>query len=46
MGVHTPRRIGRIRDSETGPDRFLYLLTDEADGELYRLEPAADRGPA
>jgi glucose/arabinose dehydrogenase len=38
--------IGRIRDVETGPDGFLYLLTDEADGELYRLEPAADRDPA
>ena len=38
--------IGRIRDVETGPDGFLYLLTDEADGELYRLEPAADRDSA
>ena len=33
--------IGRIRDVEVGPDDFLYLLTDEADGGLYRLEPAA-----
>jgi glucose/arabinose dehydrogenase len=33
--------IGRIRDVETGPDGFLYLLTDESDGGLYRLEPAA-----
>ena len=32
--------IGRIRDVETGPDGFLYLLTDESDGALYRLEPA------
>ena len=32
--------IGRIRDVETGPDGFLYLLTDESDGGLYRLEPA------
>jgi aldose sugar dehydrogenase len=38
--------IGRIRDVETGPDGFLYLLTDERDGGLYRLEPAADRDPA
>jgi glucose/arabinose dehydrogenase len=38
--------IGRIRDVEVGPDGFLYLLTDEADGELYRLRPAADRDPA
>jgi glucose/arabinose dehydrogenase len=34
--------IGRIRDVEVGPDGFLYLLTDESDGALYRLEPAAD----
>jgi glucose/arabinose dehydrogenase len=32
--------IGRIRDVEVGPDDFLYLLTDEGDGGLYRLEPA------
>jgi glucose/arabinose dehydrogenase len=38
--------IGRIRDVETGPDGFLYLLTDEGNGGLYRLQPAADRGPA
>ena len=38
--------IGRIRDVETGPDGFLYLLTDERDGALYRLEPAAGRDPA
>jgi glucose/arabinose dehydrogenase len=32
--------IGRIRDVEVGPDGYLYLLTDESDGGLYRLEPA------
>jgi glucose/arabinose dehydrogenase len=33
--------LGRIRDVATGPDGFLYLLTDDAsDGALYRLEPA------
>lgn len=32
--------IGRIRDVEVSPDGFLYLLTDESDGALYRLEPA------
>jgi aldose sugar dehydrogenase len=32
--------IGRIRDVEVGPDGYLYLLTDEPDGGLYRLEPA------
>ena len=32
--------LGRIRDVRTGPDGFLYLLTDEDNGGLYRLEPA------
>jgi aldose sugar dehydrogenase len=32
--------IGRVRDVEVGPGDFLYLLTDEGDGGLYRLEPA------
>jgi glucose/arabinose dehydrogenase len=38
--------IGRIRDVEVGPDGFLYLLTDETDGGLYRLEPAPGQDPA
>lgn len=29
----------RIRDVRNGPDGYLYLLTDEDDGELLRLEP-------
>ena len=33
--------LGRIRDVEVGPDGLLYLLTDEGDDGLYRLEPAA-----
>jgi aldose sugar dehydrogenase len=32
--------LGRIRDVKVGPDGYLYLLTDESDGGLYRLEPA------
>lgn len=32
--------LGRIRDVRTGPDGYLYLLTDEANGKLIRLEPA------
>ena len=32
-------RIGRIRDVEVGPDGKLWLLTDEDNGALYRLEP-------
>jgi len=31
--------LGRIRDVRMGPDGFLYLLTDESDGVLARLEP-------
>ncbi|HEX5079679.1 MAG TPA: PQQ-dependent sugar dehydrogenase [Geminicoccaceae bacterium] len=32
--------MGRIRDVRVGPDGYLYLLTDHADGALLRLEPA------
>ena len=31
--------LGRIRDVRTGPDGFIYLLTDEPNGVLARLEP-------
>ena len=31
----------RIREVRQGPDGFLYLLTDEDDGALLRIEPAA-----
>jgi glucose/arabinose dehydrogenase len=33
--------LGRIRDVRSGPDGYLYLLTDESNGVLARLEPAA-----
>ena len=36
--------IGRIRDVRQGPDGHLWLLTDEAQGALYRLEPAEPAG--
>jgi glucose/arabinose dehydrogenase len=32
--------LGRVRDVRTGPDGFLYLLTDEDNGRLVRLVPA------
>jgi glucose/arabinose dehydrogenase len=35
-------RWGRIRDVRQGPDGFIYLLTDEPDGALLRLEPERD----
>jgi len=31
--------LGRIRDVRTGPDGYLYLLTDATNGALLRLEP-------
>jgi glucose/arabinose dehydrogenase len=31
--------LGRVRDIATGPDGYLYLLTDAEAGSLYRLEP-------
>ena len=30
----------RIRDVRQGPDGYLYLLTDNSDGRILRLEPA------
>ncbi|MEX0964206.1 MAG: PQQ-dependent sugar dehydrogenase [Pseudohongiellaceae bacterium] len=30
----------RVRDVQQGPDGYLYVLTDEADGALLRIEPA------
>jgi len=33
--------IGRIRDVRAGPDGFLYVLTDESNGGLFRLRPGA-----
>lgn len=42
--VHEERllegELGRIRDVRTGPDGFLYILTDERAGRLYRLRPS------
>lgn len=34
-------QIGRIRDVQQGPDGYLYLLTDEDNGGLYKLEPTS-----
>ncbi len=33
-------RKQRIRDVRVGPDGFLYVLTDESDGELLKVSPA------
>jgi glucose/arabinose dehydrogenase len=32
-------RNSRIRDVREGPDGYLYVLTDSADGQLLRLQP-------
>ena len=32
-------QYGRIRDVRNGPDGYLYLLTDEDNGSLLRLQP-------
>ncbi len=34
--------IGRIRDVRLGPDGYVYLLSDERDGVIARLEPATN----
>ena len=34
-------QLGRIRDVRTGPDGFLYILTDDSNGGLFRLAPAS-----
>jgi glucose/arabinose dehydrogenase len=31
--------VGRIRDVRMGPDGLVYLLTDDSEGALLRLEP-------
>ncbi len=32
-------RRQRIRDVRVGPDGYLYVLTDESDGELLKVSP-------
>jgi aldose sugar dehydrogenase len=36
-----PELNQRVRDVREGPDGFIYLLTDERNGQLLRLEPAS-----
>jgi aldose sugar dehydrogenase len=33
------QRVGRIRDVRQGPDGFVYVVTDEDHGGVYRLQP-------
>jgi glucose/arabinose dehydrogenase len=37
--IDFPELNERIRDVAEGPDGFIYLLTDENDGKLIRLQP-------
>jgi glucose/arabinose dehydrogenase len=34
----------RVRDTRQSPDGYLYVLTDESNGRLIRLEPVKDAG--
>ncbi|MDQ7728746.1 PQQ-dependent sugar dehydrogenase [Halomonas sp. SpR8] len=36
-------QVGRIRDVRQGPDNAIYLVTDDPQGGLYRLQPTDDR---
>jgi aldose sugar dehydrogenase len=40
------QKIGRIRDVRMGPDGFIYIATDEAEGGIYRVEPVTAGGAA
>jgi len=36
------REFGRVRDVRQGPDGLIYVLTDERDGQLIRLQPVSE----
>ncbi len=36
-----PKLAQRVRDVRQGPDGFIYLLTDDRDGQLLRLKPGS-----
>jgi aldose sugar dehydrogenase len=31
--------VGRVRDVRQGPDGYIYVVSDESDGGVYRVEP-------
>jgi glucose/arabinose dehydrogenase len=36
-------QLGRIRDVRVGPDGLLYVITDDIEGALYRLDPVIEQ---
>ncbi len=36
------KEFGRVRDVRQGPDGMIYVLTDESDGQLVRLQPVSE----
>ncbi|MBT4906766.1 MAG: PQQ-dependent sugar dehydrogenase, partial [Rhodospirillaceae bacterium] len=36
------RDFRRVRDVRQGPDGMIYVLTDESDGQLIRLQPVPE----
>ncbi len=36
-------QLGRIRDVRLGPDGLLYVITDDQEGGLYRLDPIIEQ---
>jgi glucose/arabinose dehydrogenase len=43
IGQHALRIGRRVRDVRQGPDGLLYVLTDESNGSVLRLEPVDDK---
>lgn len=39
-------QLGRIRDVRTGPDGLLYVINDDSEGALYRLDPIEEQAGA
>lgn len=35
-------RNQRVRDVRVGPDGYLYVLTDETDGQLLKVSPSKE----
>jgi aldose sugar dehydrogenase len=40
------KELGRIRDVRVGPDSSLYVIVDDAQGSLYRLQTEIEQARA